>query len=66
MLPNLNEGGLLSHAYHFAKSGEIESRKNGKPEPSYKIVMGLALIFIGAQMTLDAWNKMHGGKGPFR
>jgi hypothetical protein len=62
MLPNPNDGGLLSHAYHFSKSADIESRKRGREEPVLKLVMGGALVIIGARMAMDAWQKMHGGR----
>jgi hypothetical protein len=58
--------GLLSDIYHFSKRGHIESNKKGSPEPTYKLVMGAALVWMGAVMAMDAWKKMHPPVGRVR
>lgn len=61
--PTLPDKGLVHDIYDIGKRGHFESQKKGQPEPTFKLVMGAALVWIGAEMLLEAWNKMHGGRG---
>ena len=63
MLPSEPDNGLISDLYHIGKRGSFEARKRGQDDALFKFVAGTALIWIGGTMALNAWNKLHGGKG---
>lgn len=63
MLPDLPDSGLVSDIYHIGKRGSFEARKRGESNETFKLVMAAALIWMGAKMGLEAFEKMHGGRG---
>lgn len=50
----------LHDFYYVARKASWEARRKGEPDHPLKVLMGGALVVIGAMMALDAWNKMHG------
>lgn len=51
--------GIVSDVYHFSRRGSFEAKHRGESDHTFKMVMAASLIFMGARMAFDTWNKMH-------
>jgi len=56
-------GGLPNDMLHVFQRNYHDKRRRGQRDDTSLLLMGAMMTFIGVKMSLDAWNRMHGGRG---